>query len=301
MGRAGAGTVTTAAVDIGTNTVRLLVVDDWGTDLVRTGTVTGLGRGVDASGVFDSDAVAATLDVLGDFRETMDRMGVDRIRAVATSATRDAGDGTAFLDAAGEVLGVRPEVISGDEEASLSFLGGTSVLEPEPPSLVIDIGGGSTEFVYGSEFPEYATSIDMGSVRLTERTLPNRPASPGDIAAARTETDRAFATVGLPGPVGTGIGVGGTWTTLVTMTRGWPDGAPVHGEPLSREAVATLIDDLAGLTIEETARLEGINPARAPVILGGAIVAERALDTSGLEDVVVSESDLLDGIVQSIS
>lgn len=291
--------MTAAALDIGTNTVRLLVVDDAGNDLARASVITGLGRGVDSVRRFHPDAVEATLSVLGEYRERLDHLGVERIRAVATSATRDATDGPAFLDAARDVLGVRPEVISGEEEARLAFAGGTMALDLDQPALVIDIGGGSTEFVFGEDQPEYEISTHIGSVRLTERTLPDRPASAADIAAARTEADRVLADVALPGVVGAGIGVGGTWTTLVTMTLEWPDGTPVHGEELTRVEVTGLIDRLAGLSIEETARLEGLHPARAPVILGGAIVAERAMAVADLDSVTVSMTDILDGIVAS--
>jgi exopolyphosphatase/guanosine-5'-triphosphate,3'-diphosphate pyrophosphatase len=289
-----------AAIDIGTNTVRLLILDDDGNDLERRYVVAGLGRGVDATGTFRDEAVGRTLDTLGQYREALDRRGVDRVRAVATSATRDVIDGKAFLDAAERVLGVRPEVISGEEEAALSYRGALRGGADEPPIVAIDVGGGSTEFVYGTERPESATSIDIGSVRLTERTLPDRPASPEQVAAARAEADQMLSEVELPGPVTTAIGVGGTFTTLATLSRGLPYRASVQGEVLSRDEVSLLVERLAGLTIEGTAALDGIDPARAPVILGGAIVVERAMAAAGLDQVVVSEHDLLDGIALSM-
>ena len=289
-----------AAVDIGTNTVRLLVVDDEGNDLERRYVVAGLGRGVDATRTFQPEAVERALDTLAEYREAIDRHGATAIRAVATSATRDVVDGEAFLDAAESALGVRPEVISGEAEAVLSFAGGTRGVVESPPALVIDVGGGSTEFVYGSDSPEYATSINMGSVRITERTLPDRPASPQQVAAARVEADRELSTVDLPGPVGTSVGVGGTFTTLATLNRGLPYNTSVEGERLTFADVGLLIDRLAALTIEGTAALEGIDPARAPVILGGAIVVERAMAAAGLDEVLVTEHDLLDGIAMSL-
>lgn len=289
-----------AAVDIGSNTVRLLVLDDQGRDLERRYVVTGLGRGVDTSRSFRADSVAHTLSALGEYREAMDRLGVAAMRAVATSATRDVADGQDFLDAAEAVLGVRPEVISGEEEAALSFHGGMRGGREKPPALVIDVGGGSTEFVYGTDEPELATSIDMGSVRLTDRALPDRPACPDQVAAARAEADRAFADVGLRGPIGTAVGVGGTFTTLVTLSRGLPYTADVHGEVLTGRDLKVLIDTLARLTIEGTAALDGIDPARAPIVLGGAIAVERAMAASGIDEIVVSEHDLLDGIALSI-
>lgn len=289
-----------AAVDIGTNTVRLLVVDDEGNDLERRYVVAGLGRGVDATRTFQPEAVERALDTLAGYREAIDRHGATAIRAVATSATRDVVDGEAFLDAAESVLGVRPEVISGEAEAVLSFAGGTRGVVESPPALVIDVGGGSTEFVYGSDSPEYATSINMGSVRITERTLPDRPANPQQVAAARVEADRELATVDLPGPVGTSVGVGGTFTTLATLSRGLPYNTWVERERLTFADVGLLIARLAELTIEGTAALEGIDPARAPVILGGAIVVERAMAAVGLDEVLVTEHDLLDGIAMSL-
>ena len=290
-----------AAVDIGTNTVRLLVVDGEGRDLERRYVVTGLGRGVDISGTFRADSVAHTLDVLGEYRETIDRLGAAATRAVATSATRDVSDGETFLDAAERVLGLRPEVISGQEEATLSFLGGVRGGLGAPPTLVIDVGGGSTEFVYGAEAPEYATSIDIGSVRLTDRRLPDRPVIDDQLTAARTQADTDFSTVVLPGSVATAIGVGGTFTSLATLAMDLPRDARVHGTRLSSEDVTTLVGVLAGMTIAETEQLSALDPARAPVILGGAIVVERAMVVAGLDAIAVTEHDLLDGIVLSIS
>lgn len=289
-----------AAVDIGTNTVRLLVVDDEGNDLERRYVVAGLGRGVDATRTFQPEAVERALDTLAEYREAIDRHDATAIRAVATSATRDVVDGEAFLDAAEAVLGVRPEVISGEAEAILSFAGGTRGVLERPPALVIDVGGGSTEFVYGTNEPEYAISINMGSVRITERTLPDRPVSPEQVAGARAEADRALSTVHLPGPVGTAVGVGGTFTTLATLSRGLPYNTSVEGVRLTFAEVGLLIDRLAELTIEGTAALDGIDPARAPVILGGAIVVERAMAVAGLDELLVTDHDLLDGIALSL-
>jgi exopolyphosphatase / guanosine-5'-triphosphate,3'-diphosphate pyrophosphatase len=287
--------MTTAAIDIGSNTVRLLIVDDRGRDVERRYVVTGLGRGVDRTRAFRSDSVAHSLGVLRDYRHAIDEHGVTAFRAVATSATRDVSDGAAFLDAAERILGVRPEVITGDEEARLSFEGSLRGGHGTPPYLVIDIGGGSTEFVYGSASPEYVRSADMGSVRLTERALPDRPAI-DQLRIARKEADHAFAGLEVPGPVRTGIGVGGTFTTLVTLDRRLPATQVVEGETLTIEQVGSLIDRLARLTVAETAALTGIDPARAPVILGGAVVVERAMAAAGLAEVVASEYDLMDGI-----
>ncbi len=290
----------TAAVDIGTNTVRLLVLDDRGRDLERRYVVTGLGRDVDRTQAFRADSVAHSLGVLRDYRDAIERHGATEVRAVATSATRDVRDGDAFLDAAERMLGVRPEVISGEEEARLSFQGSLRGEVGEPPILAIDVGGGSTEFIYGSEAPEYLISADMGSVRLTERSLPDRPAF-DHLPLARKEAGRAFEDVQPPGPIGTAVGVGGTFTTLATLSRRLPYRTSVQGEVLSRADVEVLVHRLATLTIAETAALVGIDPERAPVILGGAIVVDRAIAAVGIDELVVSEHDLLDGIALSLS
>lgn len=291
--------MTTAAIDIGTNTVRLLIVGDDGQDVDRRYVVTGLGRGVDKTRAFRSDSVAHSLGVLRTYRDAMDDHGVAALRAVATSATRDVVDGGAFLDAAEQILGLRPEVITGDEEARLSFLGSLRGGHGAPPYLVIDVGGGSTEFIYGSREPEVATSIDMGSVRLTERVLTEQPAT-DLLRVARKEADHAFAALDVPGSIGTGIGVGGTFTTLVTMDRRVPYTEVVEGETLTRDQVAALIDRMARVTVAETAAFTGIDPARAPVVLGGAVVVERAMAAAGLDAVTASEYDLLDGIALAL-
>ena len=218
-----------------------------------------------------------------------------------TSATRDVTDGESFLDAVEAALGVRPEVISGEEEAALSYQGALSGGLGEPPILTIDVGGGSTEFASGSDSPEYAASINMGSVRLTDRTLPDRPASPKQLTAARVEADRMLSEVELPGPVTTAVGVGGTFTTLATLSRGLPYRVTVDGVVLTRGEVELLVGRLAGRSIEGTAALEGIDPTRAPVILGGAIVVERAMAAAGLDELLVTEHDLLDGIALSMA
>jgi exopolyphosphatase / guanosine-5'-triphosphate,3'-diphosphate pyrophosphatase len=287
--------MTTGAIDIGSNTVRLLILDEQGNDLERRYVVTGLGRGVDQARAFRSDSVAHSLGVLRDYRGAIDRHGVTSFRAVATSATRDVTDGGAFLDAAERILGRRPEVIEGDEEARLSFLGSLRGGHGAPPYLVIDLGGGSTEFVYGVAQPEHSRSVDMGSVRLTERVLTERPAT-DLLRMARKEADHAFAALEFPGAIGTGVGVGGTFTTLVTLDRRLPYAEIVEGETLTRDQIGALIDRLARVTVAETAAFTGVDPARAPVILGGAIVAERAMAAVGLDEVVASDYDLLDGI-----
>ena len=293
------------AVDIGTNTTRLLVADVTGRKthwLVRRATVTTLGQGVDVAARLHPDAIARTLAVLAEYAEAIVEQGCDRVRAVATSAVRDAANGEAFLDAAGDVLAVLPELIGGDDEAALAFAGTTAGLDAPAPFLVVDLGGGSTEFVLGTEAPEYAVSVRIGSVRLTERAFPGRPVTPGRLADARTHVDELMqAAVHLPVRPGTVMGVGGTYTSLAAIHNGLEtySADAVHGTVLSLDDLHELTDRLALLGIEETAAFPSLDPARAPVLLGGALVAERSLRHTGEASILVSERDILDGIALS--
>jgi exopolyphosphatase/guanosine-5'-triphosphate,3'-diphosphate pyrophosphatase len=288
-------------VDIGTNTTRLLVAEGtpdglrW---LERRVVVTGLGRGVDATGRLGSEAIGRTVGVLAAYGTAVRNAGAERLLAVATSATRDAANRDEFLDAAEGVLGVRPEVVTGDTEARLSFRGATAGLPGPPPYLVIDPGGGSTEFVFGDEVPRFVASIDVGSVRITERALPDRPASTADLLSAASSVEAMFREVGLPEEPGTVVGVGGIYTSLAAITLDLPryDRLQVHHSVLTLDQLTSLAGRLAGMTIEETAAIPSLDPARAPVILGGAIVAEAALRRSGRREITISEADILDGI-----
>jgi exopolyphosphatase/guanosine-5'-triphosphate,3'-diphosphate pyrophosphatase len=284
--------VKVAAVDIGTNSMRLLVVHRIGDGLAELGRferVTGLGRGVDATGELSEEAMDRTLLALSEFGGRMREIGVERRRAVATSASRDARNREVFFDRAELALGVRPEMISGDEEAALAFAGATSQTGEAAPHLVVDIGGGSTEFVT----VDGGRSFDIGSVRLTDRVLTDRPASPDQVAAARASVAEMFLPV-TPF-AGSVIGVAGTWTSLARIHHGGTD--LVH---LSLADITGLVERLAGLTEEQTAALPGLDPARAPVILSGAVIAEGAATATGAERVVVSEHDLLDGVVAAL-
>ena len=293
-----------AAVDIGTNSARMLRADVDG-GVVRwvehRVVVTGLGRGVDTARRFDPAAVERTLRVLAAYGDGVG--DTEAMRAVATSATRDASDRDGFLDAAAEALGVRPEVITGEEEAMLSFAGATAGADGDPPYLVIDPGGGSTEFVYGTGRPETAVSIDIGSVRLTERLLPERPPAAAALVAAVAEVGEMFEAVDLPGRPETVIGVGGTFTSLGAIALDLPayDGAAVHRSVLTLRRMVGLEANLGGMTVEETAAIPSLDPARAPVLLAGAVVANAAVAKSGRDRVTVSEADILDGICLAIA
>ena len=276
-------------VDIGTNSMRLLITDGH-VESGRWVEVTGLGKGVDATGRLSDAAMDRTLEALRRFGERMTAFGVEKRQAVATSATRDASNRDLFLDRARLALGVRPDVISGDREGSLAYAGATSDLH-QGDWVVSDIGGGSTEFVTARG----AVSIDIGSVRLTDRELPGRPASSGDMERGRDLVRTMFADLEVTGDL---IGVAGTWTSLAAIDLDLTtyDPARVHHHHLSRMRLDTIIAELAGMTVEETASIPSLDAARAPVILAGAVVASCVLEVVGVESILISECDTLDGL-----
>ena len=282
--------------------MRLLVVDSNTGEVDRRQQVTGLGRGVDASGRLDPEAVERTVMVLESFGTVMTELGVDHARAVATSACRDAANRDEFFDRAEAALGVRPQLISGSEEAELSYRGATSDAPGPGPFLVVDIGGGSTEFVWEASGGVVGESVQVGSVRLTERLLTARPAPFDDLVTAGRHTEGLFAPVRLPEGGYRMIGVAGTWTSLAAIALELPayDREKVHHSVLTRIDVERLVERLAALTVEETAAIPALDPARAPVILAGAVIAREAMRRAGTSDVLVSEHDLLDGVVASL-
>jgi exopolyphosphatase / guanosine-5'-triphosphate,3'-diphosphate pyrophosphatase len=290
-----------AAVDIGTNSMRLLLVSDDGVEIGRWARVTGLGKGLDATGRLAEEAIERTVAVLKEYGQLITDHGAARARAVATSASRDAANRDEFFDRAEAALGFRPEVIPGEEEARLSYLGATSGLESGAPHVVVDIGGGSTEFVWQTDGTVHGCSIDIGSVRLTDRLLAARPVDFAGLESAGRHVEELFA--GVPRPAATTvIGVAGTWTSLAAIAQDLAeyDRAKVHGWPLGRTDVERLIGLFASQTIEETARIPAIDPARAPVILAGTIIARETMRHLAALEVTVSEHDLLDGVVASL-
>lgn len=277
-----------AVVDIGTNSTRLLVTDG-SRSLERRAEVTGLGRGVAASGRLEDSAIRGTCDVLAAYRRLAGRHDADVVEAVTTAAARSAGNTDEFLDAATRALGVTPRVISGEEEARLAFEGATSDLGGDGWT-VVDVGGGSTEIVSGESW----VSLDLGSVRTTEEFLVDDPPPPSQVAAALEDARRVLAG---SRPAARVAGVAGTWTSLAAIEVGEDayDPERVHHTVLSRERVRRLMERLAAMPVREREQLGGLEPARAPVIAGGAVVAlavSEALDC----DIVVSERDLLDGL-----
>ncbi|MEK7252391.1 MAG: Ppx/GppA phosphatase family protein [Actinomycetota bacterium] len=296
-----AGTrVRAAAVDIGSNTLRLLVRDD-ASELERRTDVVGLGTGVDASGLLSDAAMERAAAVLAEYGVRIRELRVERVRAVATSASRDASNVETFLDRTASLLGMRPEVITGAEEAALSFAGVAGAVAGHGPALVIDPGGGSTEFVFGISSVESSRSIDIGSVRLTERMMPNRPATGAEVVAAREHVAAMFAAVPLPPKPYRVIGVGGTFTSLAAIHLDLQsyDRQQVHGTTLTLGNLDALVDRLSGFTIAETAAIPSLDPKRAPVLLAGAVVAAEAVRHVGTT-VTVSEFDLLDAIAEGL-
>ncbi len=295
-----------AAVDIGTNSVRSLVSDAQGRELVRLMRITRLGQGVDVTGQLAPEAIARTVAVLGEYAVQLRTHGVTRVRAVATSAARDAHNGAAFFDAAEDALGLRPELLSGDAEARLSFHGATLGLSrPDGPFLVIDLGGGSTEFVLGTDQPEAAISLQMGCVRMTERYLHTDPPSSEQLAACEADVRRQVAQVRTVMPVAnarTVVGLAGTVTALSALQLGLThyDAARTHHSRLGARHVATLCARLARSSVAERRALL-VEPARAEVIVGGAVVLATVMSELGLTELLVSESDILDGLVASVA
>jgi exopolyphosphatase/guanosine-5'-triphosphate,3'-diphosphate pyrophosphatase len=289
------------AVDIGTNSMRLLIVEEVGSGLVELGRwerVTGLGRGVDASGVLNEAAIDRTLLALAEFGGRMADLGVARRTAVATSASRDAANREDFFDRAELALGIRPTLISGHEEAGISYQGATVGLDFPRPYLVVDIGGGSTEFVTENG----ARSIEIGSVRLSERVMPERPCPPDQLASGVALVTELFSPIEAAPPMTTVIGVAGSWTSLSAIKLGLAayDRRRVHHSRLTGEDLDALIARLAALSVEETAEIPALDPARAPVILAGAVIAKAASARLSVSPVVVSVHDLLDGLAARI-
>jgi exopolyphosphatase/guanosine-5'-triphosphate,3'-diphosphate pyrophosphatase len=301
--------VRVAAVDCGTNSIRLLVADvDAGHkhDVHREMRVVRLGEGVDRSGVLSGEALERTRLALADYAALCRRLQVDATRMIATSATRDAGNRSVFVEMVRQTLGALPEVISGDEEAELSFDGATRDLDvADGPFLVVDIGGGSTEFVLGTRTVEAARSVDVGCVRLTERHLRDDPPASTQIAAATGDVDAALELVRAAVPVErvrTAIGLAGSVTTVAALALSLPSYDPerIHGSRLSVEQVADVTAALLAMSRVERAALPVMHPGRVDVIGAGALVLHTLMDRLGLPEVVVSEADILDGIAWSI-
>jgi exopolyphosphatase/guanosine-5'-triphosphate,3'-diphosphate pyrophosphatase len=287
--------VKVGAVDIGTNSMRLLITDAT-TEIGRWVEVTGLGRGVDSTGTLSPEGIEESLVALARFGDLMEEEGVERRMAIATSAARDASNRELFFDLAQTALSVRPTLVSGEVEARLAYAGATAGVRLPQPVVVSDIGGGSTEFVTR----DGAESIDIGSVRLTERAIPNRPPPAAEMEKARSLVADLCRDVRLE--TRTLIGVAGTWTSLAAIAQALPEYSRhrVHGHRMTRGDLVSVIDSLAGKTEAETAAIPSLDPKRAPVILAGALIAEGVMAVLGMEEVLVSEHDTLDGVAMEL-
>ncbi|MGH9210333.1 MAG: exopolyphosphatase [Acidimicrobiales bacterium] len=303
-----------AAVDLGTNSTRILVArlrpDGRLETLARRNTITRLGQAVDATGRLSDAAVERTLACLRDYQPLLGQHEVERVRVAATSAARDASNREAFFDAVESVVGARPELLSGEEEGRLSFCGATGELDPQLGRfLVVDIGGGSTEFILGAAQPpadvEGVLSVDVGCVRLTEKFLLHDPPQPEELTAAISLVDAYLEDVrrDLPGvaDVRTLVGVAGTITTVAAIEIGLAtyDRDRIHHFRLTRDAAEDVFRTLATEARADRIHNPGLEEARADVIVGGCCVLVAIMRRLGFDEMVVSEADILDGLAMS--
>ena len=299
-----------AAIDCGTNSIRLLIADIAGgnfREIYRTMEIVRLGQGVDKNKAFHPDALDRTLKATALFAEEIARRGVERMRFCATSATRDASNRELFIDGVKALLGVAPEVISGEEEAALSFKGATKELRGVgAPYLVIDIGGGSTEFVFGSERVEFAKSQNIGCVRMSERHFSTIPPQAEEIAGAKADIDEAIKGAAEIVPITeakTLIAVAGTATTVAAAALGLStyDRHSIHLSRISAEKTHQVSEMFLSLNRDEIAALGYMHPGRVDVIGAGSLVLSRIMTLTGAEEFVASESDILDGMAWSLA
>jgi exopolyphosphatase/guanosine-5'-triphosphate,3'-diphosphate pyrophosphatase len=309
-----------AAIDCGTNSIRLLVADcDPATgelvDLDRRMTIVRLGQGVDRTGRLAPEALERTFAACREYAAVIKELGAERLRFVATSASRDAENRDDFVRGVLEILGVEPEVITGDQEAEFSFTGATSELKGRDdlatPYLVVDIGGGSTEFVVGNAHVRAARSVDVGCVRMTERHLVREgvvsdPPSEAQIAAMRADIEAALDLAEETVPLRearTLVGLAGSVTTVSAIAQELPeyDSERIHHSRVSREKVREITEWLLHSTHAERAAVPSLHPGRVDVIAAGALVLLSIMERIGAEEVVVSEHDILDGIAWSVA
>ncbi len=298
-----------AAIDCGTNTTRLLIAENASAASQRQflesrAEITRLGAGVDKTNKLAPDAIARTLDCLRDYKKLLDQHQVTSLRAVATSATRDAYNRADFLTAATAILGTEMEVLSGQDEAKLSFQGATASLDPATgPFLVLDIGGGSTELSYGTQDQSTAISMDIGSVRLTEQHIANDPPLPEELSAVLSviglHLDDATRALGELDPSTQLIGVAGTVTTIAAVEIGLAeyDSDAIHHFNLSKAAAEDVFRNLAVEPLADRIHNPGLDPRRADVIVAGACILVGVMRHFGFSDCLVSESDLLDSLL----
>ncbi|MEA2498199.1 MAG: exopolyphosphatase / guanosine-5-triphosphate,3-diphosphate pyrophosphatase [Actinomycetota bacterium] len=294
-----------AAIDVGTNSARLLVAEGVGDgfrSIDRRMTITRLGQGVDTKHVLSPEALERTFAVIADYAATCGELGVERMRVTGTSAVRDARNREEFFEGVRRLTGSDAELLSGEEEARATFLGTLSDVEHVEPVLVVDIGGGSTELIFGKDEPERLVSLDIGCVRLFEKYLHSDPPTTEEIDSLREEANRELARAKEILNVSRDarlIGVAGTVTQLATLKIGLPlyDPDVTHHVVLSHGDVRALSRRLKSLTYSQRKRIKGLEPGRADVILAGAEILLCVMETFDLPDVLVSEKDILDGLV----
>jgi exopolyphosphatase / guanosine-5'-triphosphate,3'-diphosphate pyrophosphatase len=298
-----------AAIDCGTNSTRLLVADSSGRPLERLMRITRLGEGVDATGQLSDKAIDRCIGVIREYRGVLDRLGVVSIRLVATSAVRDAANGTVFLTAAAEASGAKPELLTGIEEGRLSLAGALSELDgAEGPFLILDIGGGSTELVVGSDPDDPAVdavSLQLGCVRILERFLRHDPPRAEELAAAQAVVAEALDGAAAAHPrfaqANQLVGLAGTVSTIAALQYEVAeyDRDRIHHAVLTAAQAKEWFHRLAGEDTAARLHRPGMEPGRADVIVGGALMLDAVMSRFGFDQCLVSESDILDGLVAS--
>ena len=299
-----------AAIYCGTNSIRLLIADISGgnfKEVLRTMEIVRLGQGVDQNKSFHPDAIARTLSAVEKFAQLIASKGVEKIRFCATSATRDASNRELFTNGVKKILGVEVEVIPGEQEAALSFIGATKELsQSDGPFLVVDIGGGSTEFVFGSEKVEFAKSVNIGCVRMSERHLNLQPPTMAQIAQAIIDIDLAITQAAKVVPISQAkslVAVAGTATTVAAaaLKLAEYDRYLIHLSRISAPSVHQVAAMFQSMNKDQIAALGYMHPGRVDVITAGALVLSRIMAATGASEFIASESDILDGIAWSLS
>jgi exopolyphosphatase/guanosine-5'-triphosphate,3'-diphosphate pyrophosphatase len=294
-----------AAIDVGTNSTRLLVADEMAggfRSIERRMVITRLGQGVDKTRLLSPEGLDRTLRTIADYSATCGELGVERLRVTGTSAVRDARNRAEFFDGVRKLTGTEPVVLTGEEEARATFLGTLSDLNEPGTVMVVDIGGGSTELIVGRGEPEKLVSLNIGCVRLFEKYLESDPPSAEEVEALRTEATDLLkgARDELDVPAGARlIGVAGTVTQLATLRAGSPvyDPDVTHHSVLSHGDVRSLARRLGSLTFSQRKRIKGLEPGRADVIVAGTQILLAVMEVFDLPEVLVSERDILDGLV----
>ncbi|NYG58487.1 exopolyphosphatase/guanosine-5'-triphosphate,3'-diphosphate pyrophosphatase [Nocardioides daedukensis] len=293
-----------AAIDCGTNTIKLLI-GDLPDVAVRESRMVRLGQDVDRTGRLGDEALERTFAAIDDYAALIAEHAVERIRFCATSATRDASNSDVFVAGVRDRLGIEPEVVAGHEEARLAFAGAIRNLRatPEKPVLVLDIGGGSTELILGTDTPQREHSMDIGSVRMHERHLHSEPPTAAQIAAAIADIDAHLDSCPVPAAeAATVVGVAGTILTVAAGVLDLPayDREAIDQSVLPVPAIHATTERLLAMTVQERLALPYMHPGRADVIGAGALILDRVLRRTSVEEIVVSEADILDGIAWSL-